>query len=188
VKRCLLGVAIILHLMLVLAWEEPGISHVSEQCGKWTVGFNWSDFMDYEKSASHMESEAGGIRIYTDTLTLTSKADPTRKIKISILEYSKWNTFLSKQSNLIKLANSTLIESGSCKNIQPSYRTIDGKPGAFGNGSECKGGKINYAAVYAVDSSLSRSSPMVITSALCTILSTYDQESTNRLIDSIHII
>ncbi len=186
-KRYLLGVALILHLMFALAWQEPGISHISEQCGKWTVSFNWSDLADYKKSASHMESETSGIRIYTDMLTLTSNADPTSKIKISILEYSKWNTSLANQTNLIKLANKTLIESGSCKSIQTSNRIIDGKPGAFGNGSECKGGKVNYAAVYAIDTSLSRSSSMVINNALCTIHSTYDKESTNRLIDSIHI-
>jgi hypothetical protein len=183
----LLGVALILHLALALASEEPGVSHISEQCGKWTVSFNWSDFMDYEKSASHMETETGSTRINTDMLTLTSNADSTSKIKIGILKYSKWNTSLAMPSNLMKLANSTLIESGSCKNIRSSYRIIDGRPGAFASGSECRGGKINYAAAYVIDSSLSRSSPVVTTSSLCTIFSTYDQESTDRLIDSIHV-
>jgi hypothetical protein len=186
-KRYLLGMALILHLMLALAWEEPGTSYVSERCGKWMVSFNWSDVNDYKKSASHMESDTGGIRTYTDTLTLASTADSTRTIKISILKYSKWNMSLAKQSNLMKLANNTLIESGSCKSIRSVYRTIDEKPGAFSRGAECKGGRINYAAAYSIDSYLSRSSPAVTTSALCIILSSYDRESTDRLIDSIHV-
>jgi hypothetical protein len=186
-ERYLLGIVLIMHVMLAGAWEEPGISNISEQCGKWTVSFNWSDAQDYQESVSHMDSETGGSRIYTDTLTLISKADPTRTIKISILKYSRWNASLAKQSNLMRLANSTLIQLGSCKIIRSRGRIIDGKPGAFAIGSECKGGNVNYAAACAIDISLSQSSPTVITSALCTILSTYDLESTNRLIDSVHI-
>ncbi len=186
-KRVLLGISLILYLMLVLAWDEPGVSHISEQVGKWTVSFNWSDFMDYGKSASNMESETGGIRTYTDVLTMKSNADPTNVIKISILRYSKWNLSLAEQSNLAEQANRTLRESGSCKNMQSSYRMIDGRPGAVASGSDCKDGKIDYVAAYAIDGSLLRSNPAVTTSSLCIIFSTYDQESTDRLIDSLHI-
>jgi hypothetical protein len=154
-ERYLLGIVLIMHVILAGAWEEPGISHVSEQCGKWTVSFNWSDAQDYLKSVSHMDSETGGARIYTDMLTLISNADPTRAIKISISKYSRWDASLAKQSNLMNLANGTLSQSGSCKSIRSSGRIIDGKPGAFARGSECKGGKVNYAAAYAIDGSLS---------------------------------
>lgn len=158
-------------------------SNVSEQCGRWTVSFNWSDIYGCKKSVSQADNDDNKIKTHTDTLTLTSDEDPEKVVKISIIKYSKWNSSLAKLSNLMDLANSTLIKSGSCKNIRESIREIDGKPGVIGNGSGCSNGMILHDAVYCIDGS-NRAIPA---SALAVILSSYDQNSTDRLVNSMHI-
>jgi hypothetical protein len=162
---------------------EGSVSHVSEQCGRWTVSFDWSDADGYSKSVSQADNEDNKVKIYTDTLTLKSDEDPLKTIKISIMKYSKWNSSLAKQSNLMNLANSTLIKSGSCKDIRVSTGEIGGNPGVVGSGLECKNDKILHVAVYCVDGS----SPAIAPSILAIILSTYDQDSTDRLVNSMHI-
>ena len=171
-------------LVVLVGAVEASVSHVSEQCGRWTVSFDWSDADGYSKSVSQADNEDNKVKIYTDTLTLKSDDDPLKTIKISILKYSKWNSSLAKLSNLMNLANSTLIKSGSCKDIQVSTGEIDGKPGVVGRGSGCKSDKILHVAVYCVDSS----SLAIPPSTLAIILSSYDQDSTDRLVNSVHIV
>jgi hypothetical protein len=170
-------------LVALVGAVEGSVSHVSEQCGRWTVSFNWSDADGYSKSVSQANNEDNKVKIYTDTLTLKSDEDPLKTIKISIVKYSKWNSGLAKQSNLMNLTNSTLIKSGSCKDILVSTRKIDGKIGVIGSGLGCKSDNILHVAVYCVDCS----SPAIVPSTLAIILSTYDQDSTDRLVNSMHI-
>jgi hypothetical protein len=179
-------IVIFIVLMVLLAMAsavEASVSHVSEQCGRWTVSFDWSDTDGYAKSVSQADNEDKKVKIYTDTLTLTSDEDPLKTIKISIMKYSKWNSSLVEQSNLMNLANSALIKSGSCKDIRVSSGEIGGNPGMVGSGSGCKNGQILHVAVYCVDGS----SPAIVPSTLAIILSTYDQDSTDRLVNSMHI-
>src|SRR5271157_3969796 len=165
-------------LVVLVGAVEASVSHVSEQCGRWTVSFDWSDADGYLKSVSQADNEDNNVKIYTDTLTLKSDDDPLKTIKISIMKYAKWNSSLSKLSNLMNLANSTLIKSGSCKDIRVSIGEIDGKTGVVGSGLVCNSGKILHDAVYCVDSS----SPAIPPSTLAIILSSYDQDSTDRLV------
>ena len=162
---------------------EGSVSHVSEQCGRWTVSFDWSDADGYSKSVSQADNEDNKVKIYTDTLTLKSNEDPLKTIKISVIKYSKWNSSIAKLSNLMNLANSTLIKSGLCKDIRVSTGKINGKIGVIGSGLGCNSDKILRVAVYCVDGS----SPAIVPSTLAIVLSTYDQDSTDRLVNSIHI-
>jgi hypothetical protein len=184
IKRILIYIIPMLLVTMVGAMEDSAVSRISEQCGRWTVSFNWSDMNSYSKSQSHMENEAGGVRIQTDTLTLTSNADSAKIIKINIMKYSKWNSSLASQSNLISLANSTLLKSGSCKDIRWTSKIIDGLSGVFARGTECKGDKVYYVAAYPAD----RSDIAVTSSVLAVILSTFDRESIDLLVNSVHIV
>ena len=115
-------------LVVMVSAVESSVSHVSEQCGRWTVSFDWSDTDGYAKSVSQADNEDNRVKIYTDTLTLTSDEDPLKTIKISIMNYSKWNSSLAEQSNLMNLANSALIKFGSCKDIRVSTGEVSGNP------------------------------------------------------------
>jgi len=181
-NRIVLFIVLMVLLAMVNA-VEASVSHVSEQCGRWTVSFDWSDTDGYAKSVSQADNEDKKVKIYTDTLTLISDEDPLKTIKISIMKYSKWNSSLAEQSNLMNLANNALIKSGSCKDIRVSAGEIGGNPGMVGSGSGCKNGQILHVAVYCVDGS----SPAIAPSTLAIILSTYDQDSTDRLVNSVHI-
>ncbi len=176
-------VTVLMVLVVLVGAVEASVSHVSEQCGRWTVSFDWSDADGYSKSVSQADNEDNKVKIYTDTLTLKSDDDTLKTIKISIMKYAKWNSSLSKLSNLMNLANSTLIKSGSCKDIRVSIGEIDGKTGVVGSGLGCNSGKILHDAVYCVDSS----SPAIPPSTLAIILSSYDQDSTDRLVNSVHV-
>ncbi len=180
-RICLLTALVV--LVVLTGAVEASVSHVSEQCGRWTVSFDWSDADGYSKSVSQADNEDNKVKIYTDTLTLKSDEDPLKTIKISIMKYAKWNSSIAKLSNLMNLANSTLIKSGSCKDIRVNTGEINGKTGVFGNGLGCKSDSILHVAVYCVDGS----SPAIVPSTLAIILSTYDQESTDRLVNSVHI-
>jgi len=182
VNRIVLFIVLMVPLAMVSA-VDASVSHVSEQCGRWTVSFDWSDIDGYGKSVSQADNEDNRVKIYTDTLTLTSDEDPVKTIKISIMKYSKWNSSLAEQSNLMNLANSTLIKSGSCKDTRVSSGEVGGNPGMVGSGLECRNGQIMNVAVYCVDGS----SLAIAPSTLAIILSTYDQDSTDRLVNSIHI-
>ena len=176
-------VTVLMVLVVLVGAVEASVSHVSEQCGRWTVSFDWSDADGYSKSVSQADNEDNKVKIYTDTLTLKSDDDTLKTIKISIMKYAKWNSSLSKLSNLMNLANTTLIKSGSCKDIRVSIGEIDGKTGVVGSGLGCNSGKILHDAVYCVDSS----SPAIPPSTLAIILSSYDQDSTDRLVNSVHV-
>lgn len=97
---------VLMVMVALVGVVEASVSHVSEQCGRWTVSFNWSDTEGYKKIISQADNEDNKVKTHTDTLTLTSKDDPLKAIKISIMKYSKWNSSLVKQSNLMNLANS----------------------------------------------------------------------------------
>lgn len=174
---------VLIVMVALVGVVEASVSHVSEQCGKWTASFNWSDTDGYKKSVSQADNDDNKVKKHTDTLTLTSNEDPRKAIKISIIKYSKWNSSLAKLSNLMDLANNTLVTSGSCKGIQESIREIDGKTGVIAGGLGCNDGMILYDAVYCIDGS-SRAIPA---STLAVILSSYDQDSTDRLVNSVHI-
>lgn len=162
---------------------EASVSHVSEQCGRWTVSFDWSDSDGYSKSVSQADSEDNKVKIYTDTLTLTSDEDPLKTVKISIMKYAKWNSSIAKLSNLMKLANRTLIKSGLCKDFQTGIGKIGGNTGVIGSGFGCRSDKTMHVAVYCVDGS----SRAIVPSTLAIIFSTYDRDSTDRLVNSVHI-
>ena len=174
---------VLIVLVALLGAVEASVSHVSEQCGRWKVSFDWSDTEGYRKSVSQADTEDNKARLSTDTLTLTSDEDPLKTVKISIMKYSKWNSSLAKQSNLMNLAKSTLIKSGSCKNILLSIGKVDGKTGVIGSGFGCKSSNTLHVAVYCVDNT----SRAIAPSTLAVILSSYDQNSTDRLVNSVHI-
>ena len=166
---------------------DVGVSRVSEDCGKWRIGFNWSELDDYSKSISHSDSESGKVKISTDTLIMTSSSDRKQVVKVSIAKYSAVNTELANGTYMMTLANETLKKSGVCKDINAFMRQIDGRPGAFAGGAKCPLGEPVWAAVYPVDYHLDRPGGVLAASALGIILSTYEQEVTSRLIDSVKI-
>jgi hypothetical protein len=157
-------------------------THIYEECGNWLVGFDWPDENNFSISVSHAENDVNKVKIYTDTLTFKSVVDPDKTVKVGIMRYSKWDSSIVEQSYLKNMANSTL-KSSSCKESQLSSRIIDGKQGIFANGSNCRGDKMLYFAVYP----LSGSGPAVTASVLATIVSYYDQDSTLGIINSMHI-
>jgi len=179
--------ALILSLTLPAALAGPGSSPVQELCGKWNVGFNWPDSYGYTKSISQGNSESGGARITTNSLVLTSKDDAHKTIKIDVAKYSTKSSELSNSSNLKEMAKAALTESGSCGSINMTKREVDGKPGIFAIGEECKGGRTAYAAVYPIDYSFDRTTRAVVSSALCTVVSTFDLLTTEDLVNSIHV-
>jgi len=185
--------ALLLFLALLLmgiaqasVMGDVGISRASEDCGKWRVGFNWSELDDYSRSVSHGDSESGKVKISTDTLIMTS-IDKKRVVKISIRKYSSSNAELSNSSSMMALANETLKKSGVCNDINASMRQIDGRSGAFASGAKCPLGEPVSVAVYPVDYHLDRPGGVLASSAIGIILSTYDQEVTDDLIDSMKI-
>jgi hypothetical protein len=68
-NRIVLFIVLMVLLAMVNA-VEASVSHVSEQCGRWTVSFDWSDTDGYAKSVSQADNEDKKVKIYTDTLTL----------------------------------------------------------------------------------------------------------------------
>jgi len=62
-------------LVVLVGAVEASVSHVSEQCGRWTVSFDWSDADGYLKSVSQADNEDNNVKIYTDTLTLKSEEE-----------------------------------------------------------------------------------------------------------------
>jgi len=176
----------VLPIGLVFA-DDPGISFVTEQCGDWSVGFNWSNMDEYQRSVSHGNSETGGVKVATDTLTMTSAAEPEKVVKISIMKYSSRDSSLVNSSILMVRADEALSRSGVCKRLSSAARMVDGRPAAFVSGSRCLDEKPVYIAVYPISHYFDKLGHTLESDALGVIVSTYDSETTQRLINSIKI-
>lgn len=168
--------------------DELSVTSVSEDCGKWEINFNWSEMDEYRSSVSHGDSASGKAAIATDALTLESASDKSRVLKISVIMYSRKDASLISQSSLMDLANGTLAKSKVCKDISITERVIDGRPGIFGSGLKCPMNEPVYVAVYPVEYHLDRPGGILESTAVGLILSTYEQEATERFIKSVNVL
>jgi hypothetical protein len=187
-KIFLLGIAL---LMITGAqasmMSDIGVSRVSEDCGKWRVSFNWSEMDEYKSSVSHGNSESGKEKIATDTLIMTSLLDKSKVLKVSVVMYSDSNAAPINSSRLMTLANETLLKSNVCKKISIAERPIDGRLGVSASGRKCPQEEPVNVAVYSLDYHLDRPGGVLASNAIGIILSSYDQEISDRLINSIKI-
>jgi hypothetical protein len=167
--------------------DDIGVSRVSEDCGKWRISFNWSDMDEYKSSVSHGDSESGKEKIATDTLIMTSSADTSKVLKVSVVMYPESNAASIKSSRLMTLANDTLLKSNVCKDIDIVERMIDNRPGVFASGLRCPKDMPVRVAVYSVDYHLDRPGGVLASDAIGIILSTYDHKISDRFINSIKI-
>jgi hypothetical protein len=192
-KEGYMRLAFILFIALLIlpaahaSMGDLGISSVSEQYGGWKVSFNWSVMDEYKRSASHGDSEVGGVKVATDTLIMTSTADPKKTVKIAVMKYSSRDTELVNTSILMVRADEALLKSKICKKLSAAARMIDGRPAAFVSGARCSDGEPVYVAVYPVSYFFDRSGRSLESDALGVIVSTYDLEKTEGLINSIKI-
>ncbi|VVB68945.1 Uncharacterised protein [uncultured archaeon] len=166
--------------------SDIGITRVSEDCGKWKISFNWSEMDLYSRSVYHSDSTTGRVKVSTDTLTMTS-SDKAEVVKFSVIAYSQRGATSTNSSRMMALANETLSKSNVCGKIDAIERQIDGRPGAFASGAKCPLGEPVYAAVFPVDYHLDRPQGVLASDGLGIVLSTYDQEIMDRLINSIKI-
>ena len=192
-KPFLLGLAFGLALLLTMQgqgsmMDELAVTSVSEDCGKWKVSFNWSEMDEYKSSVSHGDSTSGKVAIATDALTLASASDNAKILKVSVIMYSKSDASLINQSSLMALANGTLAKSKVCKDINVTKRVIDGRSGIFASGLKCPMNEPVYVAVYPVEYHLDRPGGVLASTAVGLILSTYNQEATERFINSVKIV
>jgi hypothetical protein len=179
---------VLLFLPAVLgSISDPGVSMVSEQCGDWRVSFNWSDIDEYQRSTSHGNSESGGVKVSTDTLNITSVAKPNQTVKIAIMKYSSRDKALVNTSILMVRADEALSKYGICRKLSASARMIDGRPAAFVSGAKCSDEGDVYVAAYPVSYYFDKQGRALRSDALGVIVSTFDSEVTERLIDSIKI-
>jgi hypothetical protein len=166
---------------------DIGVSRVSEDCGKWRVSFNWSEMDEYKSSVSHGDSESEKEKIVTDALIMTSLSDKSKVFKVSVLMYSESNAAPINSSRLMTLANETLLKSGVCKEIKIANRLIDSRLGVSASGLRCPLEEPVSVAVYSVDYRLDGPGGVLASDAIGILLSTYDQEISDRLINSIRI-
>ncbi|VVB69961.1 Uncharacterised protein [uncultured archaeon] len=189
IKRIfLLGLA----LVLVTAAEasmmnDIDVSRISEDCGKWKVGFNWSKMDEYSSSISHGDSATDSIKIATDTLIMTSSTDAKKVLKVSVITYSKSDESLLNISNMMNIANSTLSKSKVCKDTHIRGMQIDGKMGIFASGQKCPQEEPVYAAIYPVDYHLDRPGGVLEATAYGLVLSTYDLKTMESFVNSLKI-
>lgn len=183
----LLGLALLLMSEVQASiMSDIGVTSVSEGCGKWKISFNWSEMDLYSSSVSHGDSTSGKVKITTDTLIMTS-SDRTKVVKVSVITYSQSGAALINSPRMMALANETLSKSNVCGKINTALRQINERLGAFASGAKCPLGEPVYAAVYPVDYHLDRPGGVLASDGLGIVLSTYDQETTDRLINSIKI-
>lgn len=168
--------------------DELSVSSLSRDCGKWRINFNWSDMDECGISVSHGDSASGKVAIATDALTLESKSDKSKVLKISVITYSRKDAFLINRSSLMELANSTLTKSKVCKDINITERKIDGQPGIFGSGLKCPMNEPVYVAAYPIEYHLDRPGGILESTAVGLILSTYGTEATERFLDSVRVL
>ena len=166
--------------------SDIDVTRVSEDCGRWKISFNWSEMDQYSSSVSHADSTSGKVKVSTDTLIMTS-SERKKVVKVSVITYSQSGAAPINSSRMIALANETLSKSNVCGEINAFMRQIDGRLGAFASGAKCPLGEPVYAAVYPVDYHLDRPGGVLASDALVIVLSTYDQETTDRLLNSIKL-
>ena len=172
----------------ISSMDDLTVTSLSEECGKWNVNFNWSDMDDYKSSVSHGESVSGRAAVETDALTMASSSDMSRFLRISVMMYSRRDPAQINTSSMTALANSTLVRSKVCEEINLAERSIDGRPGVFAQGQKCPTGEMVYVAVYPVEYHLDRPGGVLESDALGLILSSYDREVTERFINSVKIV
>ena len=183
----------ILCLMVLIAaahaqnMGDVAVSTISADAGQWKVSFNWSEMDEYGESVSHGDSVSGKVKISTDAIIMTSSADKSKVIKITIMKYSSKDPGLVNSSSQTKLAKDSLSKSGVCADITMKNGTIDGKPAIIASGIKCLTGETIYAAVYPLDYRFDRPGGVLGSNALGLILSTYGQKETERLLDSVKI-
>jgi hypothetical protein len=166
---------------------DDALSTVSEDTGPWRLSFNWSVMDEYGKSVSHGDSKSGNVKISTDAITMTSSADKAKVIRITIMKYSSKDPGLVNLSSQIKLAKDSLSKSGVCADIIMENRTIDGRPAIVASGIKCLNGETIYAAVYPIDYRFDRPGGILGSNAMGLIISSFGQQATERLLDSIRI-
>jgi len=189
----LLGLAFGLVLLLTMQglgsmMDDLAVNSVSEDCGKWKVSFNWSEMDEYKSSVSHGDSTTGKVAIATDALTLVSASDNAKVLKVSVIMYSKSDTSLINHTSMMAQANGTLAKSNVCKEINVTERVIDGRSAIFASGLKCPMNEPVYVAVYPVEYHLDRPGGILASNAVGLILSTYNQEATERFINSVKIV
>ena len=167
--------------------DELAITRATEPCNKWNVSFNWSEMDDYVSSVSHADSATDKATVATDTLTLASASDKTKVLKVSITMYTRSDASLANRSSMAALANTTLAKSKVCGEINVMDRQIDGQAGVFARGLKCPLKEPVYVAVYPVEYYRDRPGGVLASDALGLILSTYDQQATERFINSVKI-
>jgi hypothetical protein len=192
-KLFLPGLALGLALLITMQgqgsmMDELAVTSVSEDCGKWKVGFNWSEMDEYKSSVSHGDSTSGKVAVATDALTLVSASDKAKILKVSVIMYSKNDASLINHTSLMALANGTLAKSKVCKEIIVTERAIDGRSGIFASGMKCPMNEPVYVAVYPVEYHLDRPGGVLASTAVGLVLSTYRQEATERFINSLKIV
>lgn len=183
----------ILYFMILIAaahaqtMGDVAVSTISEDAGQWKVSFNWSEMDEYSESVSHGDSVSGKVKISTDAIIMTSSADKSKVIKITIMKYSSKDPGLVNSSSQTKLAKDSLSKSGVCADITMKNGTINSKPAIIASGIKCLTGETIYAAVYPLDYRFDRPGGVLGSNALGLILSTYGQKETERLLDSVKI-
>ncbi len=183
----ILFIALLILPSVLASMSDPSTSGISEQCGGWRVSFNWSDIYEYKKSTSHGDSESGGVKVSTDTIIMTSTANPNQTVKIAIMKYSSRDKALVNTSILMVRADEALSKLGICKKLSASARLIDGRPAAFVSGNKCSDGAPVYVAAYPVSYYFDRQGRALESDALGIIVSACDYEVTERLINSLKI-
>jgi len=190
--------AVILFAFLTsFSWPAAGqlpsmtdltVEDVKEECGKWMVEFNWSDMDKYDRSESHSDSTSEKAAIHTDALTLVSSSDRSKTMKVSVITYSRSDPSHVNISGLTDLANSTLAKSDVCQDIEISERLMEGRTAISASGEKCSTGEMVYVAVYPVSYHLDKPGGVLASDAVGLILSTYDEEITERFLNSVKII
>ena len=163
------------------------VAAVQEEYGKWMVEFNWSDMDEYDRSVAHGDSTSGKTAVHTDTLTLASSLDRSKAIKVSVITYSQSDPSHVNMNSMTAMANGALASLDVCQDINIVERLIEGRTGISASGLKCRTGKMVYAAVYPVLYHLDRPDGVLPSDAMGLILSTYDQEVTERFVNSIKI-
>ena len=168
--------------------DELAVTSVSEDSGKWKISFNWSEMDGSKSSVSHGDSTSGKVAIATDALALASVPDNVNILKVSVIMYSKNDASQTNGTSMMALANTTLVKSKVCKEINVVERIIDGRSGIFAKGLKCPMNVPVYVAVYPVDYHLDRPGGVLASNAVGLILSTYGREATERFINSVKIV
>jgi len=195
--RAIITLAVLATLSLVavvpvsLGYQlDLGLPRVHEQCNQWSISFEWDGPEGYSRSVSHSTSEAGGIggqKTSTDTLTLVSSFGFSKIIKVVVTQYPSEDPSLQDFASLSDKALKAASRSGGCRNTTCSAREIDGNLGAFVVGESCKGDGEYYSSVYPLNLGLDKSKKVTTSNTLITFTSTFDRDTTETFLDTVHI-